>query len=32
MELREALPRGNEEQVWRDALTVLVQGLTAPSA
>ena len=30
MELRGALPRGEEEQIWRDALTALVQGFAVP--
>ena len=32
MELRSALKRGEEEWIWRDALTALVQGFRAPAA
>jgi AcrR family transcriptional regulator len=32
MELRSALPSGEEEWLWRDALTALVRGFAAPSA
>ena len=30
MELRGALPVGDEVRIWRDALTALVQGLALP--
>jgi AcrR family transcriptional regulator len=32
MELRSALRRGEEEWIWRDALTALVRGFSAPRA
>jgi hypothetical protein len=31
MELREALPKRQEERIWRDALAALVAGLAVPA-
>ena len=30
LELRSALPPGEEERIWREALTALVRGFTHP--